>query len=286
MIQTTIVEVQLSDFYEAGIDWESIDLGAGLSLAMNALAGGAGVAAGVIGVATGAVSGTTGGVANYQDSDASGRTINATIQLLNEFGNVSVLSSPQIMALNNQSAILKVVNNEVYFTVESDVSQNQTGTLETQTSTPHTIPVGIVMSLTPYIDEDDQVILQVRPTISRLFGEGVEDPVNPGNIIPEVQVREMESVLRLNNGQIGVLGGLMQDSASQADNQLPGTKDMGFFSKFFGSTKKNYEKSELVILLRPNIIREPSVDSDLSDFKQYLDSYDAATREQEGSEAQ
>jgi len=95
----------------------------------------------------------------------------------------------------------------------------------------------------------------------------------------------MEAVLRLNSGQIGVLGGLMQDSSSQTDNQLPGTKGMGFFSKLFGSTKKSFEKSELVILIRPIIIREPSIGSDLSAYRQYLDSYDASTREPAGSEA-
>ena len=100
MIQTTIVEVQLSDDYEAGIDWESIDLGAGLSLAVNALTGGAGAAASATGLAVGAINSTTGGVLHYQDDDASGRTISATVQLLSEFGNVSVLSSPQLMTLN------------------------------------------------------------------------------------------------------------------------------------------------------------------------------------------
>jgi MSHA biogenesis protein MshL len=286
MIQATIVEVQLDDVYEAGIDWESIDLGTGFSIAVNTLTGGAGAAAGVTGLAVGAINATTGGVATYRDDNASGRTISATIQLLNEFGNVSVLSSPQLMTLNNQTALLKVVNNEVYFTVKTDtITSSVSPTTSFSTSTPHVIPVGIVMSLTPYIDEDDQVILQARPTISRLFGTGVEDPVNPGNFIPEVQVREMESVLRLNDGQIGVLGGLMQDSSTQSGSQLPGTKSVSFFARLFGSTRKDYTKSELVILLRPIIVREPSLEGDLSGYKQYLNAYRESTAQPAGSEA-
>ncbi|MEE8320462.1 MAG: hypothetical protein V3R68_01320, partial [Gammaproteobacteria bacterium] len=272
LIQTTIVEVQLNKDYEAGIDWETIDLtSAGLSLAVNTLTGGAGAAVGAVGLAVGAISGTTGGVAFYEDADASGRSISATIQLLDEFGNVSVLSSPQLMTLNNHTAVLKVVNNEVYFTVESLVVQGQSTATTSQTSTPHVIPVGIFMSITPYIDESDQFILQVRPTISRLFGAGVEDPLNPGNFVPEVQVREMESMLRLSNGQIGVLGGLMQDESRDDKSQLPGTGNVPFFRRVFGSTAKEYSKSELVIFIRPIIIRDPSIAGDLSDYRRYLE---------------
>jgi general secretion pathway protein D len=272
LIQTTIVEVQLNKDYEAGIDWETIDLtSAGLSLAVNTLTGGAGTAIGAVGLAVGAISGTTGGVALYEDADASGRSINATIQLLDEFGNVSVLSSPQLMALNSHTAVLKVVNNEVYFTVESSVSSSIAGDTSFQTSTPHVIPVGIFMSITPFIDGSDQVILQIRPTISRLFGAGVEDPLNPGNIVPEVQVREMESMLRLSNGQIGVLGGLMQDESRDDKSQLPGTGNVPFFRRVFGSTAKEYSKSELVIFIRPIIIRDPSIAGDLSDYRRYLE---------------
>ena len=80
----------------------------------------------------------------------------------------------------------------------------------------------------------------------------------------------MESVLKLNDGQIGVLGGLMQDTRQDNDAGLPGVKDLGFFGNLFKSTSAQYTKTELVIFLRPTIVRNPSLDGDLQEYKKYL----------------
>ena len=122
--------------------------------------------------------------------------------------------------LNNQTAILKVVDNIVYFQVKADTSQGQTSTLTNVTTTPLSVSVGLVMSVTPQISENNSVLLNVRPTISRQFGLGKPDP-NPNipagmsNMVPEIQTREMESLMRVNDGEIAVLGGLMQEEVRQ-----------------------------------------------------------------------
>ena len=131
--------------------------------------------------------------------------IASTIKLLNQFGNTRVLSSPKLMALNNQTALLKVVDNIVFFHVQAQPAILLTGTAggqqSTFTTTADTVPVGVIMSLTPQINENGQVTLTVRPTISRVLSF-VNDP-NPAlaaatppiiSPVPQIQTREMESV--------------------------------------------------------------------------------------------
>ena len=202
-------------------------------------------------------------------------SLTATVSLLDEFGDTRVLSSPQIMALNNQTALLKVVENFVYFEIDADTTTSTLGvTLTTVDSTAKTVPVGIVMAVTPQIDSGDVITLNVRPTVSRVVAT-VNDP-NPNipagleNPVPQIAVKEMESILRLTNGQIGVLGGLMTDETRDRVSGLPGISKQPLFGNLFKTTAAEYTKTELVIFLRPLIIRNPGVDSDLQPYKTFL----------------
>src|SRR5690606_18561266 len=131
--------------------------------------------------------------------------------------------------LNNQSAVLKVVDEVVYFEISREVTEaTATSAGRTEyTSEIRTAPVGLVMMVTPQISGGDVVSLNVRPTVSRIidykadpaariFGDVVE------NLIPQIQVREMESVLRVPSGQTAVLGGLMQDDIRNRTSGVPG----------------------------------------------------------------
>jgi general secretion pathway protein D len=133
------------------------------------------------------------------------------------------------------------------------------------------------MSVTPQINSNESVMLNVRPTISRV-NRFVNDP-NPAllvnNPIPEIQVREMESLLRMNNNQIAVLGGLMQDEARDRTNAIPGVSRLPLLGKAFETKTKEYGKTELVIFLRPVVIRNPSLDGDLDLYKTFLDQQSA-----------
>jgi general secretion pathway protein D len=209
------------------------------------------------------------------DSD---RTITGAIRALDAFGDVSVMSSPKIMALNNQTSLLKVADNTVYFEVEA--TSNTTGgttavVTETFNTTAKTVPVGFVMNVTPYITGDDEVILNIRPTITRIL-RFVNDP-NPAladagvvSQVPEIQVRELESVLRVANGNTAVLGGLMQDTASSTDQGIPGLHDAKGVGVLFGTKTRELDKTELVIFLRPRIIENASIETNLRDFKQFM----------------
>lgn len=263
LIQITIVEVTLNERYRAGIDWNALSTGAFNIASVTA--------AGIPAFSTAALSSF---VIRTDDSDGRPDNINATVTLLDEFGDTNILSSPQIMALNNQTALLKVVENRVYFEVDSETTPGTLGgaAVVTVDTTAKTVPVGIVMTVTPQIDSSGSIILVVRPTISRFVGN-VNDP-NPqltvDNPVPQIAVREMESVLRMTDGQIGVLGGLMSNETKDNDAGLPGVKDAGFFGNLFKTTSAEYTKTELVIFIKPIIISNPSIDSDLEQYKKYL----------------
>lgn len=275
LIQTTIVEVRLNERYQAGIDWNALSTGA-FNIAST-------TAGGVPAFATAALSsfviGTDESDKNIVGAnvDTNADNLGATVTLLDEFGDSNILSSPQIMVLNNQTALLKVVENIVYFEVDAETTPGTLGgaAVVTVDTTAKTVPVGIVMSVTPQIDSNGTITLNVRPTISRLVSS-VNDPnpelANAGvtNPVPQIAVREMESVLRMTDGQIGVLGGLMTDAASDNDAGLPGVKDAGFFGNLFKTTNAEYTKTELVIFIKPIIISNPNVDTDLKEYKKYL----------------
>jgi len=258
LIECTIVEVTLSDAYQAGIDWQQIiGRGQGWRLSQELLGNALGTAPRL--------------VLGYGNAESD---LQVTVRLLERFGRARVLSSPKIMALNNQTALLKVVDNVVYFTVASSVSQNQTQTLQSVTTTPSTVAVGVVLSLTPQIDATRAINLIVRPTISRI-SRFVDDPnpllkvdakgeplANPiANRVPEIQVREMESVIRLMSRQTAVLGGLIQEGSRRDRDQVPGIGRIPRAGDAFAYRDEASEKTELVIFLRPTVVTNPSIQS-------------------------
>lgn len=262
LIEATIVEVTLKDQYKMGIDWQRV-----------VESGGAGWFFSTNGAASTNLANT---LTPFFSGGFKDRKYTATLNLLESFGNLRVLSSPKLMAINNQTALLKVVDNLVYFTVKADtVTSNNTAPVTTYTTTPQTVPVGLVMSLTPQISENGMVTLNVRPTISRKVGD-VVDP-NPSivapltNKVPVIQVREMESVLQVGSGQTVILGGLMQDDTNRARDGIPGLSRPEGIGALFGQHERNAQQTELVIFLRPTVIATPSLESDeLKSFKRYL----------------
>lgn len=284
LIEATIVEVQLSDTYQAGIDWSrlnNLSTNSGFqfqqSLGPQATFNSGGRLTG-FGQNALSLTPAAGFVAGYINSVSRFGNIAASITLLSQFGNTKVLSSPKLMVLNNQTAVLKVVNNLVYFTVQAQQSQAAVGgsTLSTITTVPNTVPVGVVMSVTPQVNDAGDVNINVRPTISRVVGS-IQDPnpslVNVQSFIPQIQVREMESILQISSGSTAVLGGLMQDEIFRNADSVPGLNKLPLLGKIFTAHNDANRKTELVIFLRPTVITRASLESDeLQSFKQFLPS--------------
>ena len=262
MIEATIVEVELGDGFQQGIEWSRIwdDGRKRFSVTPNA-------------ATNGLRNATTPFVLSYADTR---NPLSLTLNLLQSFGTTKVLSSPRLSVLNNQTALLKVVENVVYFNIKAEITPGNTNTNArvTYTTTPQTVSVGLVMTVTPQISDNDNIILNVRPTISNIAGM-VKDP-NPdipqqvSNEIPQIRTREIESVLRLSSGQIAVLGGLMEDRIEYQTGRVPLIGQVPLAGELFTSRNNAARKSELVIFLRPIVIREPDLGGDFSGLRHYL----------------
>ena len=248
LIEATIAEVSLSSGYQQGIDWslQPAD-GAGTSFSLHPRGD----------IAEPAASFAT---LSYRNAASRLGNVAMTLKWLESFGNVRVISSPAIAVINNQTAVLKVVDNIVYFTLKADTVANQTTATTTYTTQPHSVPVGLMVTVTPQISDTDTVLLTVRPSISRRYGT-VNDP-NPElqrlgviNPIPIIRTRELESVLRVDSGHTAVMGGLMEDGDQRQRHGVPMLSDLPVAGPLFQNRDESGYKTELVILLRPTVIR-------------------------------
>lgn len=264
LIEATVVEVELNDQYQAGVDWSAVTSSSSGSSAI------------------------TQSMLGSNLSNDPNFSINLTslgtwdfslgIKLLQKFGDTKVLSSPKIMAMNNQAALLKVVKNEVYFTVDvnRESATSVSAGVTTYETMVHSVPVGFMMHVTPFITDDGEISLNIRPTLSRIVSY-VDDP-NPElakeNIVskvPVIQEREMDSVLRLRDKQTAIIGGLIQDTHSNQREGVPGLIDIPWVGDLFSYRDDTVQKSELIIFIRPIIINNPDIEhGDLKAMKPLL----------------
>ena len=265
LIESTIVEIELSDRFQAGVDWSRLALNAGVSVQQSLLAGN--------------LAGAPFLALSLQDAAPGdpARELSLTVRLLEEFGNVQVLSSPKLVVLNNQTAVLKAIRNIVYFEVNVETANgtaDSPGSARVDTDA-RTAPEGIMLAVTPHVSHAGEIILSVRPTITRV-NRFVNDPqpdlatAGVTNPVPELLVREMESVLRLRSGQVAVLGGLMQDNLRTDTDGVPVLSRMEGIGNAFRFRRNERIKTELVIFIRPRVIRNPGIGSDFRAFRSYL----------------
>lgn len=257
LIEATIIEVSLNDNYQQGIDWTKVGDGFGLTRSKS-----------------------TSNVVSPVDparlvfSNAR-RGLSAVIDMLSGFGSTKVLSSPKLTVLNNQTATLKVSEDFVYFNVKQDVvpGNANTNSTTTTTTTPQSVSIGFFMSLTAQVSDDNVITLNVRPSISSI-SDLKDDPnpalVNIKNQVPQIRTREIESMLRVQSGDVAVLGGLMEDRIDNKSGRFPVVGDIPLFGELFTTRNNAASKSELVIVLRPTIIRDASITGDFSPLSGHL----------------
>ena len=267
LIEATVAEVQLNNQYQRGIDWQRLRTGA-------TTIGRPGFGTGQSGMEFGQnSSGTPAAVATNAfvlGGALTSLNFNFALSLLESFGDVRVLSSPKLSVLNNQTALLRVTRDIIYFQVtpsQVTVSGGGGGTIVAPpsfTTTPLVAAEGFMMSVLAQINEADTVVLNVRPTIRRRVGDA-SDP-NPAltvpNLIPIFETREFDSILRLQSGQMAVLGGLMQDARQRTEDTVPGINRIPGLGELLEQKKESNTKTELVIFLRATVIRDPSLEGD------------------------
>lgn len=285
VIEATIAEVQLNNAYQRGIDWSRVRRGAsGVSLT--------GASAPVL--PTNVVDTTR----FIIDAATASVGFQATMRLLETFGDIKILSSPKLSVLNNQIAILRVTRDIVYFTITPSttpvtIAGSGLGGVTVQQSfstSPNVAAEGFFMTVLPQISDSDTIVLNVRPTIRRQIGFA-NDPnpaltaANP-NLIPIFETRELDSILRIQSGQIAVLGGLMQDRVRNTEDAIPGANEIiPGLGTLLGQRRDENQKTELVIFLRASVVRDPSIEGDYRSFGNLLPDEDFLTRPNPGRPA-
>ena len=219
-----------------------------------------------------------------------GKDISAAVELLDRFGDARVLSSPRISVLNNQPALLRVTDQEVYFNTEvTDTINQETGTTTGRSfsATPQTIDVGFSMNVLPYITEDDNIFLNLKPTVTRvldyrraptLTATGASTSAGD-NLVPIVRVRELESVMSLRDGEIAVMGGLLEDRTGDSNTSVPGLSELPGVGNLFQKKNETTFKTEFVVFIKARVIRNPSLHGDYADYRDLLPNSDFILRD-------
>lgn len=268
ILEAKIVEVALGSEFEAGINWSRLNQIAGGELRIGQASPGSLADSrrtpiegdiGTIGEVTGGQFEALGGILT---AAYSGTGFNAFLELLETQGDLTVLSSPRVSTVNNQKAVIKVGDDSTYIT-DFQLRTESTGTGDARTDRllpdPTFSPLfdGVALDVTPQVAGSGDVILHVRPSVSevreqvtsfRFDGREYSFPLASSSI------RESDSVVRAENGQVIVIGGLMQDTTEEIIASTPLLSDLPVLGGLFRHTRQEQRKNELVILLRPVVV--------------------------------
>jgi MSHA biogenesis protein MshL len=208
----------------------------------------------------------------------------ALISFLETQGTVHVLSSPRVAAVNNQKAVLKIGTDEFYVTgVQTTTNSTTTGNTVSPSVTLQPFFSGVVLDVTPQIDEKGNILLHVHPSVSQV--STINKSVNLGTAgslnlpLAASATSELDSIVRGQNGQVVAIGGLMRQSSTADDSQLPGTGKVPVLSALFGAKKRVNQKRELVVLIKPTIVEGiNNWNDDLLDTSRRIEQLDPRTR--------
>ena len=267
ILEAKVIEVELSDSFQSGIDWaaisESRDLAFGTSSVVNGASGGATINDdGNVSVTSG-LDLTDTDFANLFAVGSSSSTFGALITLLNTQGDAQVLSSPRVSTVNNQKAVIKVGTDEYFVTdISSDTVTSSGGTTSNPDLELTPFFSGIALDVTPQISAEGEVILHIHPSVSRV--EDQQKIITLGRDELELPlafstVRESDSIVKARNGEVIVIGGLMQNISNDEDAGVPGASDVPLFGELFKQKSKRNRRTELVILLRPIVVDDGGI---------------------------
>lgn len=261
LIEAKVLQVDLTDEYATGINWDEIKLFDDIEFSANF-------------PTAGLTPTSSGGVTLTMDNG----DITTIVTAISRFGTVRALSSPRVTVLNNQPALINVAQNNTYFSfdVETEDDDDTGQTRFTVDSEQRSAPEGVIMNVLPSANPTTgEILLSLRPSVSRITGN-INDPTIPfilvsqgldpttegvpTNNIPQVAVQEIDSMLKLQSGQVVVMGGLMRDGNTVTDTSVPVLGDLPYVGNLFKSHNDVVEKSELVILIRAQIVAGSNVD--------------------------
>ena len=274
IIEAKILEVELNDGFQTGVNWNALIEDGNRQIKIGQVGGGTIFQDGVSELAGALVplenlglTNTATGFGGVFALQAHVGDFNTLIELLKTQGNVQVLSSPRVSTVNNQKAIIKVGTDE-YFVTDIDVETDTTSGVSNRSTDVQLTPFfsGVALDVTPQIDSEGSITLHVHPAISEVR----EDSKNIGVLSAQVAddsaerefrvplakstIRESDTIIRAENAQVVVIGGLMQDLVRDSVASTPFFGDLPVVGHMFRHTRKVSTKTELVILLRPVLV--------------------------------
>ncbi len=279
MLEAKIVEVELRDGFQSGIDWSALRNTGRYTGVMGTVGGGTANNVLVNGVTNNVPGFPSGNAATLADTlslpGAGGGLFGlalatdgfqAVLGFLETRGDIQILSSPRIATMNNQKALLKVGTDEFFVTNVSGGTAS-TASTSTTSSTAPTLPTltltpffsGIALDVTPQIDDGNNITLHVRPSVTNVTEKTKQiDLGTIGNYklpLASSSVNESDTMVRIQDGNIVAIGGLMQMESNRTSSGMPGTSDVPFLSSILGHKLNSGRKKELVVLIKPTIIR-------------------------------
>lgn len=266
ILEAKILEVTLDDSHQDGVDWESI-VREGIKKA-PLLTG------------IGAASTFAEPTAAVFTLGAHAGDFRAFVELMETQGKTNVLSSPKISTLNNQTAIIKVGLDEYFAT---GFTGGTPGTANTASTGP-TVLIdvffsGISLDVTPQIDDNDDITLHIHPSISQVKKDTKDFGLNITLPLALTTVRESDSIVKAKNGQIIVLGGLMQERDNENKQGITGLAEIPYIGNLFRVNNGTTQKSELIILLKASFIgSDADWQNDINSTKQRFEKLDSQPR--------
>jgi MSHA biogenesis protein MshL len=257
ILEAKILEVSLNAGFEAGVNWGAISGGLQQVYSKETSYGASGNTKFPSTVSAGK---TFSSVLAIED-------ITKVLSLLETQGSVQVLSSPRVSTVNNQKAVIRVGADEYFVT---GISSNTTSNATTTSSTPNIelspFFSGIALDVTPQISENGEVILHIHPVVSDVTDQQKNFTVGDQDFSLPLAlrgIRESDSIVKAQNGQVIVLGGLMQESKNNSDGKRPLLGDIPLVNSLFRTRNKASSKTELVILLRPIVVESDTWKNEL-----------------------
>jgi len=279
IIEAKIIEVELSDGFQSGINWSAF----GNSVANNSsfLIGqtgggstlGSASSTSIIGGNTGTLNPNAYSAVNSTATSAFGGVFSLAMNIGNSFtsflellqtqGDVHVLSSPQVSTINNQKAVIKVGQDEFFITNVNSNTNTGSSTTSTQSNVELTpFFSGVALDVIPQISQDGSITLHIHPTVSTVVEKVKEIGLSTSSSLSVPlalsSIRESDTIIRAQDGQVVIIGGLMQNSTTTDEAGVPLLGDLPVIGNLFKHKRKAYKKSELVILLRPVIVKDNS----------------------------
>ncbi len=274
VLEARILEVALNEGYEQGVDWS------GLSASWDGnkgITGGGSAAPSQLPTTPNQIFSALGGGAGFKISDGN---FNVAVNLLKTQGDVNTLSSPRVTATNNQKAVIKVGTDEYFVTNASTTITTNSSGVSDKTPNVELTPFfsGIALDVTPQIDEEGKVLLHIHPSVidTEEQNKVIDMGTTGGKLelpLAKSSIRESDTVVQANNGDIIVIGGLMKTDKQEIVSKVPLLGDIPWVGEAFTNRRESTKKVELVILLKPTVVEKDTWQNELQRSSELLDKW-------------